>query len=666
VTRRAIWDALPRIPMSYGAIPAIAGIVLLAWLALSTNPTELRIGRLNALIKSGELGGTNPQLQARLAAQFPWLAKHAGATGRIIVNGPIQPGQLTLLVTRPEHQALTNCGPGNALYDPSLSTIFVDESLLWPTEVNIIGTPSVNSMFSVAEYGYVVSYTNYILAHELGHWQKHSKEAAFFYYGWNDGSANLAEEQEADRAAARTIIAARQAGDEPDILKNLNSLSAIGLDAARLTERESAAGDLFGGILLMTNDLLFSSGPFSPYFADRTHPNLLSRVDDAIRVVENVSPGTSLEAETQLIRSELQRFAALGNWPHREVFLPGPLTVADVRAGALWIGRTDIPSQQTDSLMEQVYRIPLANLEIAGHSAEPLNLSAPVKVGQSKTTEADNFAEGYGTWVTNEFKLGDVTIGLPAPSVSDEPQQDKDWGTSQWGGFEFLGMAWSWPRRGTTLEGRVTERDLVDSLKKATGKSTVTLGRLQWDAGSIVVPVALMSDAGAAAFRLFRIARAEPLLLEEEATLRFTPPAGMIDISAAKNWQGHWWIPVHLNRGSIGEQVELWKVASSQSTRFATIPFLSGQTGPNLSSESLKRLIPKNPRFLPISGGRAVFGYDNDSLYLVDEQRGQIRTLFHPAKSGLQLLDLGGGHLLFWTLHARKAYLVDTNGMRSS
>jgi hypothetical protein len=39
-----------------------------------------------------------------------------------------------------------------------------------------------------------------------------------------------------------------------------------------------------------------------------------------------------------------------------------------------------------------------------------------------------------------------------------------------------------------------------------------------------------------------------------------------------------------------------------------------------------------------------------------------LRVLFHPAKPGLKMLDLGAGRVMFWTLHARKIYLVDTNG----
>ena len=74
-----------------------------------------------------------------------------------------------------------------------------------PTEVNIIGSPSVNSMFTINDYGYIVSYTNFILSHELEHWQKHRRAAAFFCYGWGEGTASLSEEVEADRSPSPAV-----------------------------------------------------------------------------------------------------------------------------------------------------------------------------------------------------------------------------------------------------------------------------------------------------------------------------------------------------------------------------------------------------------------------------------------------------------------------------
>jgi hypothetical protein len=646
-------------------IGVILLVAILTWLGVSSNPTKVRIQRLNTLISTGALGRVDPKLQHRLSSQFEWLAHHAGAKSAIVVDGPIRPHQLTLIVTTPRFEQLTNCGSGNAIFDPSLNTIFIDMSLVWPTEVNVIGTPSVNTMFSVDDLGYVASYTNFILAHELGHWQAHNKAAAFFYYGWNDGAANLAEEEAADQAAVRTLIAAGGAGDEPADLRSANALSAIGLGQASLSPDDRVVGDMLGGILLMTYDLLFASSPFSPYYSDPSHPNLLSRVEQAAREVESGRAKSSLVSETALVRSELERFSALGAWPHRELYLPGPLTTAVVRAGALWLGRTDIPDLTTQGLDEQIYRVPLESLSIRERNGAALSLPVPLKVGRSKVGEEFNYAEDFGMWTEAEFDKGDQSIQLPPAPVSPNPVQEKLGGRVRWvGGVAFEDMGWRWPARGGNPEGSVTERALLKALGLPLTDGVPALGQIQWQSNSIAVPVVVRDRAGAWTFRVFLISKLRPLQLVELKEYRWAPSAGTIVIGAARYWRGGWWVPLRADRGRPGDRVDLFVVRGGAARYFATTRFLIGQAGPGLRPKDLARMTPQNPRFIPISGDRAILGYDNDSLYLIDDRQSALPVLFHPAKVGLQILDLGAGKVLFWTLHARKAYLVDTEGLQ--
>src|ERR1700722_4185357 len=641
----------------------LSGIVmsLMVWLGLSSNPSAQRERRLNELIAAGEIGHTNPNLQKRLEMQFTWLARHAGVKSRIAINEPIHAQQLNLLVTTPKYSDVTHCGTGNAIFDPSLNTIFVDESLLWPTEVNVIGTPSVNTMFSIDDYGYVVSYTNFILAHELGHLQKHDRSSAFFYYGWGDRTANLAQEQEADQSAIKTIFGAREAGDEPLNLKKFDALTPIGLGRAQLTTRESAAADILGGMLLMADDLLFSSSPFSPYYSDRSHPSMLRRADDAIRVIELVPSGPALNAGEGLVQAELKRVTELGNWNHRELFFPGPLLRVDVRSGFLWLGRTDIRSAHRAELEEQIYKVPLPKLAPAETRNRETIIPAPVKTGHSKVGEAHNYAEAYGAWVDEEFEHGDRTIGLPPDEVSRDPQPEKDWGRSRWGGLESLGIAWRWPARDNVPPGKVTERYLLSLLRRLIpGRRTVNLGQVQWQGAALVIPVVIADLKSRTELRLFQLTGSEPFRLVERNEFRLTS-LGKIDVAAAKIWNGSLWVPVRIGGGDSNYRVELWKVVPGGTKLFDTVPFLVGQARTDLETEGLGRLVPENPKLLPISDGRAVFGYDHDSLYLVDERADHLKVLFHPAAAGLRLTDLGSGLIMFWKLHARKAYLVSTN-----
>jgi hypothetical protein len=645
-------------------------LALLLWLIFSTSPSKRRERELNVLIEKGELGKVDPALSKRLRLQFPWLALHAGVRQPVAINAPIDRNRLTLIVTTPRYEKVTQCGPGNALFDPSLNVIFIDQSLLWPTEVNIIGTPSVNSMFTIDDYGYIVSYSNFILAHELGHWQKHRRAAAFFYYGWGDGMASLAEEEAADSSAVATIFAARAAGDEPAELRKLDALAAIGLKPAELTTREQAAGDVLGGMILMTNDLLFSSSPFSPHYANRTHPDMLARADAAIRNVEVTPPGAVLKAETSLVQAELTRFAALGHWRHREIFLPGPLTTAEVRAGFLWLGRTDIPSIGTVKLEEQVERIPLDALTADDETATTPITPTLVKTGYSKVGEEYGFAEYFGSWVEHKFENGDPQIGLPPSRTSTDALPDHGWPDRDdhslklkinlWATPSYAETVWQWPRHNTTSAGNVTERFLADNLQRLLSGRALSMGRLQWSGDTLVFAVVAQTSKGQTEIRLFELSNSAPVRLTERPEFRFSS-SGIIDVSGATVWDGSLWVPVRIGEGEPGFRAELWRISPSGPKLFGTLPFLAGQSGTSLDTKDVTRLVPLSPKFQSISGGRAVFGYDHDSLSLVDEQLGKLRLLFHPASSGLQLTDLGGGHIVFWNLHARKAYIIHTD-----
>lgn len=643
----------------------IACAVTLTWLALGNSPTKARLDRINGLIASGKIGKVEPVLQKRLDQQFRWLAHYAGVREKVAVNEIIRPHQLTLIMTEPEYASITHCGSGNAIYDPSLQTIFVDHMLVWPTEVMAIGTESVNTMFTVNKVGYVVSYTNFLLAHELGHWQKHNRSSAFFHYGWNDGDGPAGYEVEADRSAIRTILAAYISADVPDSLKDLNAFPVLGLNEADFNPEERVAVDIAVAVLQLSDDLLFASSPYSPFHSDRNHPDMLARVQDALNQVLPSSLAVTLSAQTQLLQAQLDRYASLKQWRYRELFFPGPLTAADVRNDALWLGRTDIPKMDRESaskhLDEQIYRIPLKQLDIAQASGTPLDLQMPVAVGSSKVGEAYGYAENHGYWVEEKFKDGDASIGLSPQAPSLDPQREKDWGSSKWGGLQYIGMVWLWPARGATPAGRLTEREIAMGLKSLLPAGKTSLGVLQWAGDKLALPVAVIGSDQAMEMRVFELSFANSSWqYMEQREFRLTLPSGIPEVSASIFWRERWWTPVRFGVGSPGEHFELWQTANHRQQRFGTQPLLFGLGTKAQMANGLDHLKPSNPRLLPIHGPRALFGYDHDSLYLIDGARGKMHLIFHPTRWGLRVLDLGDGRVMFWMLHGRKAYLVDT------
>jgi len=146
------------------------------------------------------MGKLDGALEARLKSQFKWLSIHAGFTAPLAVNQELRRGQITVVVTTPKFEQLTGCGSGNAIFDPALDAIFIDQSLVNPVDLAVIGSKGPYSMSSVETFGFVASYASFVLAHELGHRHARKKAAAFFYYGLNspDGGT-LQEEEAADR-----------------------------------------------------------------------------------------------------------------------------------------------------------------------------------------------------------------------------------------------------------------------------------------------------------------------------------------------------------------------------------------------------------------------------------------------------------------------------------
>ncbi len=422
-------------------IAAAVGGLLLA-LALIPGPTRVRIERINRLIAEGKLGLYDHELSPRIAAQFTWLARYAGVRDRVVVDGPIAPDQLTFVVTNPAYQDVTHCGPVTpSTIHRSKRSLSTNCSCVPPRSMSSVRKVS-NSMFSMHELPFVTSYLNFIVAHELGHWQKHDHAAAFFYYGWNEGTASLGEEKEADASAVRTLLRARIAGDIPEGVERNNAIFAAGIDDKLVAPDQRATADIVGGVLMLVETAMFSSSPFSPYYSDDSHPSLVARVRSAVDTIQSTTHSTLPPVAAQIVAAEVRRFSALSDWRHRELMLPGPLQKASVRAGALWIGRTDIPDPNADATQEQLYRIPLLSLMMdRGYGA--FEAPRPIATGYSKVGEAYNYAEGLGAWVDGKFEAGDLAIGLPGQI---EPLGIKGypiWSADHQGASVEIGTTWS-------------------------------------------------------------------------------------------------------------------------------------------------------------------------------------------------------------------------------
>jgi hypothetical protein len=460
------------------------GLSGLAWLALSEGPNARRVRRINEAIRSGGLGQLPSLARERLEIQFPWLAEISGAS-RVRINQEIDPAQLNLIVTTPEYEKITGCGLWNALYDPSIQTIFIDRSLVWPVELLVEGNKGTFSMYRLDNINVVVGFLNFILAHELGHWQRRSQTAGCFVYAMpseepQSRKEDFAEEQAADALAVSGIMRSFQQGSVPPLLMSLNSAQLFG--SVMASPAETGAMDIIVSMLEITRKMLFSAGPYSPYFSDTRHPNFLRRCEAAIKSLTTTDGGTSLIERMPLVQEELRRMTGLASSAAREIVFPEPISNLDIRNRTIWAGTVPVqptPPSPKDKLIypdEHLFSLPLASIESAGPRTA-VTLSDSRLTGNSKPGPKDDPYTTPGAWIGKLFDEGHQKIGFPAPKIPG-PRPDKGHdGYSAFPGFLYTGTSWTWEDRAGASR-TIDEADLKEMIA-AHGYSDVSIGPLQ-------------------------------------------------------------------------------------------------------------------------------------------------------------------------------------------
>ena len=643
------------------------GLSGLAWLAVSDGPTTRRVRKINDAIRSRGLGQLPTLARERLELQFPWLAEISGLQSRVRINQEIDPAALNLIVTTPEFEEITGCGLWNALYDPSVQTIFVDRSLVWPVELLVEGDKGTVSMYRLDNTNIVVGFLNFILAHELGHWRRRSKTAGCFVYAMPNEERpskkeNFAEEQAADALAVSAIMASFQQGTVPKPLMTLNSAQLFG--SFRASQAEIGAMDIIVSMLEITRKMLFSAGPYSPYFADSQHPDFLRRCETTIRSLTTSGDRSSLIERMPLVREELHRMAGLAFLSAHELVFPEPISNLDVRDRVIWAGTVPVqptPTSQNDKLIypdEHLFSVPLASFESAGHR-RAIALTESCLTGNSKPGPGDDPYTTPGSWIGKLFDEGHQTAGLPVPRIpGPRPDHGHD-DYSAFPGFLYTGTRWTW--EDDTGASRMIDEVDLKALIAAKGHADVSIGPLQRSKTGILVPFVSRSDISNSTFRVAHLAQYEPDNLSLDPT--FVVPIGnrLVDAAAAVYSQNTWWMPSRSIDKFGHEEIQILRLRPGRElSEFARMPALTSLLPPDAPENMRGRYTPREPRSLLLSNGLLLMGYIGDSLFIISPQAATCKIIFHPVESGLRISDLGFGKILFWKENGRKCYVIDT------
>lgn len=367
---------------------AVALVALLAWLAFDSPNTEARWNAIAAEYERGSIGKLPVEESALLRETLDWLVPHAGITGPIVVNDRPKPGCLHVYTTTPEAVAVTGCARGNAVYDSVLDAVFIDESIIRPLELPLLGEKGRRSMMGINDLPFVPIYFRFILLHELGHRQLHRRSGGFFDSG---GGARVME-KEADDFAVRKLGAAYAA----DLAVGGRRVGKgagefLHMERGGVSADERVWVDLGGAAAAMSLALMYSASDFSSFFEDTAHPNFVTRAGAILdSVIGAPDAGPMLKAHAKFHRAVLSRLQNLAGAKFAELHFPeGVQKVAF--GGKHLLVMTN---------MGHVFRIPLGVVENAiGRGNRTLRLTEPTAPGPYQGID-DDHAWLSAMWVT--------------------------------------------------------------------------------------------------------------------------------------------------------------------------------------------------------------------------------------------------------------------------
>jgi len=286
---------------------------LLVWLCVSQKPTEQRVQALNRALESGAIGHLPSPSDQEFERTVRWLTGGVGASIKLNVNGRWHPDALNVYSVTENARGLTGCGPGNAIYDASIDSIFVDAGLLdasgaqFQTMIDGAGVGSVLS--AKEEIPYLKNYLRLVILHELGHRQLHRHTGGYFDSAPSgDPSAAGSKEIEADRFALRHLAEAYPRAVSYGLAVEPESSEILNLSAGDVRAEERPILRLADLLVGVTVPGLFTSGYYSPLYSSRSHPPLLVRVSSLLdALILGSGVGEKLRGRLSLIREMLRR-----------------------------------------------------------------------------------------------------------------------------------------------------------------------------------------------------------------------------------------------------------------------------------------------------------------------------------------------------------------------
>jgi hypothetical protein len=647
------------LPVLGRALAVITVIGSILWLYLDKPPRERRIRDLDRALASHAVGRLNASGRRRLQEVVGEMLKALDIPAQAAVDEPFRGDRLNIYTTSTAAAVVTGCGPGNALYDPGLDAIFIDEEFF-----NFEG---YREIYNASAYGSVVSfnenlvfpeiYLRFVILHELGHRQLHRGIGGYRPHVTQLTPQRLrALEREADRFAVtgmKTFYAfdkAHPAGFVGPPLKD-----AVGLSDFFDSDVSPAAQvyiDLVGTLFLMANAELYLGTPYSPFFESPSHPTFLDRARGAIdAVLENKDLAPKLQANFLFLRESLGREALVGNEPFTEVIVPEPVN--------------DVSFDDSEVLIASV-----GNRRVFGVSGEALNFkggssgrqvlrSAPkTPTGPSSGSEPNRGfwtrPDHHSLLIDSEGAVWEFFGARMVPSALSLPS-----GLTTRGCFHLLTPPQPTEKAVVTAcdaaftqwlvsfrnDRRTAERSEPDILRDLTQRLGHPLGGFEISAlGENDLYLALNDTAKEK--HLIGSARlsVSSLQVEEAITFKSEKPLSP-DHASDRVWpfliaegDGHDRHFLLAGRDVRGPSVTAWELFAEKLPKpVSDQSLLVRQVPPQVTPDLIADFDPFVEKTWMLTPTKSLVYLANDSLYLFDAARAQFQIVFHPAFEGIDV-----------------------------
>jgi hypothetical protein len=668
--------ALSRVISGINPLRLVLGafvLALLTSLAFSERPNTKRIAEINHALASTNI---NETLFSGFKEQVKWVARHAGVNEPIFFDQSINPDRLDVVVSHSRFSDLTKCGLANAIYDPNLNAIFIDEYLLRPRDLPFLGVDGPSSMYSEADFGFWQSGLSFIIAHELGHYKAGDRAAAFVSSDWlTSEPKSVNAELEADAFAVTTL--ARAYGDPkmPSSLIENNALHLFGLDHSELKGAELAAGDMIGSFKGMTLFMQFMSGPYSPFFVDSTHPSFLGRIMLATGELP-ISPDSLVSGQSPILLEEVKRLRFAARSDFVEILAPGPLARVAATKDSVFFGIRDLIHTSIDEGLASLYKASLL-----------LDSNSPNFELLERETSSETIDDAPDAWLDlriEEYAPSTETLGLAAGvGVVAEIRLHQPYTEYTPNGLQYSGEGWI--LKTPNQRWVISKMQVKEKAASFFENQNLEIGSPLVNDNALIFPVNLKSDNRFVSVVVKPIATIPPKtsftvlrpgnsfeLLEPEISFALvgepfnadtTLETGWIDIEGAR-WTGDAWLFPSRDDGARSPHV--WRLlqvkGSGPPSMWAEERLLSDFIQEHGEASYGRDLDPHKVSLMVLNPSAVLIWYNTDSVWLVKPD--EVKPIFHPAPTFLKVTKVDENHVLFWISNATKAYLVKINTIR--